>query len=106
MLRVIRSKTIFDGSNKGEKANSFPPSLPATNVQLTTIAYAASDHLDIPYLASIYDRGVAVEPSQGKSLHPVNANRRLTMTAEGMCVKFSVAASTCKPRRKVPQPSY
>ena len=47
------------------------PSLRATNVQSTTIAYAASDHLDIPDLASIYKGSVAVEPSQGKSLHPV-----------------------------------
>ena len=65
---------------QGGKGRFIPedPSLQATNVQLTTIAYAASDHLDIPYLASIYDGGIAVEPSQGKSLHPVNANHRLT----------------------------
>jgi hypothetical protein len=56
-------------------------------VQLTTIAYAASDHLDIPYLASIYDGGVAVEPSQGKSLHPLNANHRLTMSADAWDVR-------------------
>ena len=74
---------------QGGKGRFIPedPSLRATNVQLTAIAYAASDHLDIPYLASIYDGGVAVEPSQGKSLHPVNANHRLTMSADAWDVR-------------------
>jgi putative peptide zinc metalloprotease protein len=58
------------------------PSLQPASVQLSAIAYAASDHLDIPYLASIYDGAIAVEPSQGKTLHPVNANHRLTMSAD------------------------
>ncbi len=57
-------------------------SLRAVDVRLTDIAYAASDRLDIPYLASIYEGGVAVEQVPDKTLHPVNANHRLTMTAD------------------------
>ncbi|MFZ1107084.1 MAG: HlyD family efflux transporter periplasmic adaptor subunit [Rhodomicrobium sp.] len=69
---------------QGSKGFFIPedPFLRATSVQLSAIAYAASERLDIPYLASIYDGAIAVEQSPNKALHPINANHRLTMTAD------------------------
>ena len=48
-------------------------------VRLTSIAYAASDTLDIIYLASTYDGNIAVKQTSSKKLRPVNAIHKLTI---------------------------
>lgn len=50
-------------------------------IRLTNIAQAASGAVEIPYLASVHDGGIAVIPAPGGKLRPVSAVYRVTMSA-------------------------